>query len=42
MVVVNPVAVKDVIPGGGFHVFAPVLVTDDVRFVAQDARALSA
>ena len=39
MVVVDAVAVKDVIPGGGCHVLAPVLVPVDVGFVAQAPRA---
>ena len=42
MVVVDAVAVKDVIPGGGFHVLAPVFVPVDVGFVAQDTRAFLA
>lgn len=37
--VVNPVAIEQVIPGGGFHVFAPIFVPFDIGFVAQDARA---
>ncbi|MPM04011.1 hypothetical protein SDC9_50278 [bioreactor metagenome] len=37
--VVDPVAVKKVVPGGGFHVLAPVLVPVDVGLVPEDSRS---
>ncbi len=42
VVIVDAVAVEDVIPGGGLHILAPVFVPFDVGFVAQDACALLA
>lgn len=42
MMVVNAVTLKEVIPGGRFHVLAPILVPVDIGFVTQDSGPLFA
>jgi len=42
VMVVDPVALEQVIPGGGRHILAAVLVPFDVGLVPQDPRAFLA
>jgi len=42
MIIIDPVALEEMIPGGGFDVLPPIFVPVDVGFVAQDAGAFFA